>query len=121
VYNICGQEGNNTSQVTCKCSAQLGFAEWTDGRCYHEYLRGPCEEGEELVRKPFPVNATCLRHGCQEGEASLTSVPLTLLSPGEVKWPNRRCYRVVGDPLHPCPGFPTQSRIKDLVLGQGPR
>jgi hypothetical protein len=73
-----GGGGYTAAQVTCQCSAQLGFVEWTDGHCYHEYLRGPCVEGEELVRRPFPVNTTCIKHGCQEGEDSLTSVPLTL-------------------------------------------
>jgi hypothetical protein len=55
-------------RVVCKCSSLMGYLEWpADGTCYHEFLRGPCGAGEQLMRQPFPGNATCVSHGCPQG------------------------------------------------------
>ena len=60
------------AQVSCKCSTLMGYVEWTDGECYHEFLQGPCGEAEQLVRKSappgqLPTPPVCIRHGCSKG------------------------------------------------------
>ena len=35
--------------VACRCAVDLGYVD-VNGRCYHEYFRGPCQEGEQIIR-----------------------------------------------------------------------
>lgn len=78
----CGQgnrrlEADIYGEVSCVCPAMLGYLQWTDGRCYHEYMRGPCPEGEQLVRGNNSIG--CVRHNCRAGR---------------VRWEDGVCYEV---------------------------
>ena len=57
----------------------MGRVEWEDGQCYHEYLQGPCQEGEQLVRSSSLAPPSCQPHGCSQGR---------------VRWEDGLCYEV---------------------------
>lgn len=58
-----------------RCQCKDGYVPWSDGRCYRQYTRGPCADGE------FVLNATtCLANPCAKGR---------LYFPGEAT-----CYRI---------------------------
>lgn len=42
-------EADLWGEYSCQCSASLGFLEM-EGQCYPQYLQGPCQEGQHVVR-----------------------------------------------------------------------
>ena len=52
--------------VACRCAVDLGYVD-VNGRCYHEYFRGPCQEGEQILRDGFQ-GWKCVGHRCDQGE-----------------------------------------------------
>ena len=53
-------------EVSCRCAADLGYVD-VDGECYHEYQRGPCNYGKQLVRDGT-LGGKCRTDTCGQGE-----------------------------------------------------
>eukprot|EP00090_Calanus_glacialis_P037852 TRINITY_DN6567_c0_g1_i2.p1 TRINITY_DN6567_c0_g1~~TRINITY_DN6567_c0_g1_i2.p1 ORF type:complete len:288 (-),score=50.71 TRINITY_DN6567_c0_g1_i2:69-932(-) len=67
--------GDLYGTVACRCAVDLGYVD-VNGSCYHEYFRGPCQEGEQILRDGTQ-KWKCVRHYCKQGQ---------------VQWADGRCY-----------------------------
>jgi hypothetical protein len=95
-------EGEVTTQPRCPASALPRWGLWsgrtasaTTSTCAGPARRARSWSGNPSRSTPSASGTAARRLR----RVSLTIVPLTLPSAEEVKWPDRRCYRVVGDPL----------------------
>jgi len=87
-------------KVSCMCSPLMGYLEWEDGECYHEYMQGPCKEGEQIRQTSILEPPVCQPHNC---------------SKGEVLWEDGLCYTLEAESncAHMYDLEPKQSNISD--------
>merc|ERR1719318_1028907 len=63
--------------VECRCSMDLGYVD-VNGSCYHEYFRGPCSEGWQIVRTE-DGGWKCIEDKCPKGW---------------VQWSGKNCFEL---------------------------
>lgn len=79
--------GDLYGTVACRCAVDLGYVD-VNGSCYHEYFRGPCQEGEQILRDGFQ-GWKCVKHSCDQGW---------------VQWAEDGCFQLE-DPVGTCEGM----------------